>query len=457
MKKLFWLGLFLASNLMCEESYTLLDCERMTLQRSRRLSIAEINILIAKEKINEILAYDTPTITADAVYGLRNKHPGVVRKVSPMPAGPPPPPGTSPPQGPQHRDGSPTRIKTITGNKKTTNTKIALNIPIYDFGYTDNLVEAQNSTVEETVCTRDRVEQDLLLAVVVSYYRALENAKIESVVSQSIKLLTQQLATAQDLYSVGSVTKNDVLGVEVQLAERKQELIQVQHNIESALASLYRLTEVKITKAESLQDISHEYTFEQHLESCLAHVKEQHPDLKKIQATIKATEAEYRAIRCENYPDITGFVNFQSSSDSYLMHKNWIHTGIGIQIPIFDGGVVQSKLIQKTDRLKTLELSYESTYKEVCLQVTKAFLKADAAYNKVPVAHSSISYAEENMRIDKDLYEEGLLASDDLLNDETRLAQARSNYYQALYTYQIAKFELEYAMGTINPQGESGT
>ena len=81
--------------------------------------------------------------------------------------------------------------------------------------------------------------------------------------------------------------------------------------------------------------------------------------------------------------------------------------------------------------------------------MTEAYLAVDAAYNKIPVAKSSIQHAEENSKIDRDLYQEGLMASSDLLNDEERLAEARSNYFQALYNFKIAKCRLAYAIGDI--------
>jgi hypothetical protein len=39
------------------------------------------------------------------------------------------------------------------------------------------------------------------------------------------------------------------------------------------------------------------------------------------------------------------------------------------------------------------------------------------------------------------------VTSDDVLNDEGRLAQARSNYFQAVYDFYIARSALNYASG----------
>ena len=122
----------------------------MALQRSQRLSIAELQIGVAREKIHEIQGINTPKICAEAASALRDKHPGSKRKVDPKAF------ATKPPQGspqqqvtkePLPQDERPKTIKTIVGNKKTTTTKVSLLVPIYDFGYVDNLVGAQKCTL----------------------------------------------------------------------------------------------------------------------------------------------------------------------------------------------------------------------------------------------------------------------------------------------------------------------
>lgn len=445
MKKLFFGFLLFSSVCFCDEapSYSLHACQAKALERNQLVSIAGLQMNVAREKINEIEGINTPKLSAEGLYTIRDKHPGSIRKapVQQKPAASPP--------GLQQKEHRPSTIKTIVGHKKVATSKVSLIVPICDFGYVDRLVGAQKSRVEERESEAKRTEQDLLLAVARSYYTALESKHIELVVLQSIKLLSQQLAVAKDHYAVGLVTKNDVLGVEVQLASRRQELIQVQHTMEQAIAALNRLTELTIKSVAELEDCSSDVVWKENLSSLLCKVNDEHPDLKKIRAEIQAAEYTYGATMAENYPEITGSVGFNTSSDSYLLHRQWLNAGVGIEIPLFDGGIVQSKLLQQKDIQKELDLQYDAAYQDICLQVTNAFLSVDAAYGKIPVAQESIIQAEENLKIDRDLYQEGFLASDDLLNDEERLAEARSNYFQALYNFKRAQNELAYALGEI--------
>jgi outer membrane protein len=441
-KRFFIIFLVFSSMGFCQEKkFSLTECQAKALEHSQRLSIAELEVGVALEKIHEIEAINWPKLSAEGAYTLRNKPPGSVRKAPAQPLG----------QTPQAQPSKPekSKIKTIVGDKKTGTGKVSLVVPLFDFGYVDRLVAAQKSNIQATESERDRLEQDVLLAVTTSFYSALQSAKIEKVVLQSIKALSQQKTISQDLYSVGLVTKNDVLGVEVQLAAREQEHIQARHNIENSLANLNRLTELDVKEVFQLEDCPEEVSWGASLEDYLRKINDTHPELKTILAKMQAAESDYGAIAAENYPEITGFFNWNGSSDSYLLHRQHVQTGVGIQIPIFDGGIVHSKLLQKRDRQKELGFQYDAAYEDICLQVKEAYLAVDAAYAAIPVAKSSITHADENLKIDRDLYQEGLIASDDLLNDEQRLAEARSNYFQSLYNFKIAQAELAYAVGEI--------
>lgn len=437
-----------------EHPLSFLECQKAAIRTSEALTVAEMQILIDQEKIHQILGINLPKLSAEARYSARNNHPGAL---SPNPAYHQHKPEDASGEQASHQNSSSRHIRSIGGDKETSTGKISLIVPIYDFGRVSNMMAAQESTVEADRYQREKVQQDLLLTMAQSYYRALEGRKIEAVVVKSQKLLEQQLRISQDYLSVGLATKNDVLVVEVQLAQRQQELIQAQHNTESSLASLSRLTGISITNTSQIEDVPEDVRWADSLTELLS-TSDDHPDLQKITAETEAARSGYRAIFSENLPNITAFASADTCSDRHLLHKNWLTAGVGIQIPLIEGGITTSKMTQKKQEIDQLAFVFKGTKENIRLGVRKAFLQVDNAYHKIPVAHKSIHLAEENLRISKDQFEEGLLSSDDLLNDETRLAQARSNYYQSLYDFYLAKTALEYAAGILKPlpQGALG-
>jgi outer membrane protein len=424
-----------------ESVLTLADVEGAAVKHSEELSIAELHTVIAREKINQIRGINLPKLTANGAYNIRNTHPGFVRKN--------PNYHQNTPEGMHQPPPQPKKIVAIAAEKEGVTGKISLLVPIYDFGYESNLMQAQESLVEASIHDKDRVLQDLLFLVSTTFYRALEASKIETVAKESISILEKQLTTAKDLYSVGLVTKNDALAVEVQLAERQQQLIEVHHIIESALTTLHRLTGISSITISQLQDVHEPREWDVDVEEMITKADKVHPVLKKIVTEREAASFDVAATRAENYPDINAFLNLNASSDKYLLHKKWAHGGVEIEIPIFDGGIVASKVAQKRTEISVIDRHYDKAVEDIHLHIRKSFLQVDSAFHRLSVARKSIQLAEDNLTISQDLFEEGQILSDDVLDNEGRLAQARSNYCQALYEFYMAKSELEYAAGLI--------
>jgi outer membrane protein TolC len=430
-----------------QDVLTLGDVEQAALKHSQDLSIADLNTLIATEKIREIQGINMPKLSAEGNYTVRNSRAAVVHK-NPQhhnKQSPPHIPGAEDHEMPK----PPKRLVMETAPKEVATGKISLVVPVYDFGYGSSLKQAQESLVEASVHDKDRIRQDLLFLVSTTFYRTLEARKVESVVRESIRILAKQLTTAQDLYSVGLVTKNDTLSVEVQLAERHQALIEVCHTIESSLATLNRLTGLSSLTIAKLQDIEEPQTWNLDIAETLAQADKTHPVLKKIIAERSAASFNVDATKAENYPDINAFCNAHSTSDKYLLHKNWLTAGLELKIPIYDGGIVAAQVAQQRTAISAITLQYDKAVEDIHLHIRKSCFEVDSAYHRLAVAKQSIKLAEDNLTISQDLFEEGQILSDDVLDNEGRLSQARLNYFEALYEFYMAQSELEYAAGLI--------
>ena len=63
------------------------------------------------------------------------------------------------------------------------------------------------------------------------------------------------------------------------------------------------------------------------------------------------------------------------------------------------------------------------------------------------MAKKAIEQAEENFRINEERYKERVATSTDVIDAQTLLTRAKSDYYNALSNYNIALAELERSMG----------
>jgi len=81
------------------------------------------------------------------------------------------------------------------------------------------------------------------------------------------------------------------------------------------------------------------------------------------------------------------------------------------------------------------------------LEVKDAYLLLREAEKNIQVTRTAIAQAEENFRINEERYKQQVATSTDVLDAQTLLTRARSNYFNALSDYNISWAKLERAMG----------
>ena len=428
-----------------QKKMSLAECQEIAIKNSEDLSIADLETLMAEDTVREIRGGIMPKVAATGNYTTRNNHRGAVFWARPEHG------GGGEGQGEEghkkmHRPEK-EKIKTVGGNKQIRTARLSLIVPVYDFEVTLNKMRSQRMIVDSTIHERERIKQDILFAVTQTYYKVLEGEKIESVVKQSIHTLENQRKIAQDFYSVGLVTKNDVLVVEVQLSERHQELIQARHHIATAISELNRFMRQNngIRTSAEIENVIEDVSWHANLDQIVSEALESHHDLKRLTAQKEASVYDYKSEKGKLLPNVVMYTSANACSDSYLLHKHWLDFGIGIEFPIFDGGITKARIDRKSKQISEAELRYKSALEDIELEIKNAFLGVESAYMRIPVAKKSVTLAEENLKMSRDQFQEGMLTSSDVLDDEERLDIARSNYYQALYAFHTAKSHLDYA------------
>ncbi|MDY7037322.1 MAG: TolC family protein, partial [Thermodesulfobacteriota bacterium] len=64
-----------------------------------------------------------------------------------------------------------------------------------------------------------------------------------------------------------------------------------------------------------------------------------------------------------------------------------------------------------------------------------------------PTTIKAVEQAEENLRVSQERYKAQVTTSTEVLDAQTLLTQARTNYYNALYDHNLAKAKLLRAKG----------
>jgi len=415
---------------------TLDDAGRLALEGNGRLRIADRRVLVARDQVREAWAIDLPKLSAQGRFDIREKSNITVNSAAARAAG-----LNLAPQ-------------VVSVDRDVSSASLNLLVPIYDFGYGYHQREAARIGVDVAELTSERARQDLIYSVKQAYFRVLEAQKIKGVVLESIQTVNRQLEIARDFFGQGLVAKNDVLVVEVQLAERKQQLIQSENNIQLAMATLNRLMDEPVTREFKLVDVLEATPWKGTFESVFFVAIKQRPDLAALRRQIQIVEEQYRATRANLMPRISGYANAGYTDQDKLPGRDRRvgQGGIIADLSIFDGGLTYAQMARLSKEINQAIDAQSEGEKDILLQVKQAYLNLNDAAERIPVAKKSIELAEENLRITRDQYAQGLLTSEEVLLQEERLSRARVSYYQALYAYQQSFAGLANAIGTTPPE-----
>ena len=77
----------------------------------------------------------------------------------------------------------------------------------------------------------------------------------------------------------------------------------------------------------------------------------------------------------------------------------------------------------------------------------RAELDLEEAEKNIPTTKKAVEQAEENLRVSRERYRAQVTTSTEVLDAQTLLSQARTNYHNALYDHNLAKAGLMRAVG----------
>ena len=120
---------------------------------------------------------------------------------------------------------------------------------------------------------------------------------------------------------------------------------------------------------------------------------------------------------------------------------------MSLSITAFDGGRTSAAAAQARAQAEAVRRQLEDLERGIRLEVTSRVLDLGTSRATVEVAERNLEAAEENLRVSRDRYHEGLIASFELLDAETALLHAGLDRTTAATQLRLAQASLVRAVG----------
>jgi outer membrane protein TolC len=183
------------------------------------------------------------------------------------------------------------------------------------------------------------------------------------------------------------------------------------------------------------------------LESAWKTAEQERAELRIADETLKALGFEESAKRTEYFPKLFVRGGYDYAENRYQVHEgNWSVT-LGLNISIFNGGETAAALKKIGYQKEKLLEQREKLRDEIRLEVEQYLLQSVTARERLNVTKDAEKQAEENLRINRVKYEEGIGTGTDVLDAVSLLSVARTNHYAALYDLRKSEAAVYYATG----------
>jgi len=308
-------------------------------------------------------------------------------------------------------------------------------------------VDLSKETVETT-------KRDIVLQVRGGYFNILKAEKFLDVAEQAVKQFEAQLEVTKAFFDVGIVPKNDVLQAEVRLANARQALVKTANDLATAKASFNILLRREVNTPLEVVDILAYKAFPLSFEQSLDEALRLRPEIKAAQLNIDQAKENVKIARSGFFPTINLTANYTRFSDELDLGGNFSWRGTIQALATFtlwNWGNTAFKVGESKVMVTQAEDSKNQLIDSITLEVKNDYLNLLTAEKNINTAEKSIEQAEENLRMNEERYKYQVATQTDVLDAVVLLAQARVNYYGALSDFNIAKAQLERAMGKMYP------
>jgi len=290
-----------------------------------------------------------------------------------------------------------------------------------------------------------------------NYYGVLIAQKQLGYVVESIKRLEKLEHDQTEMFKNGFAERLDIDKTTVNLNNTRTSEIQLRTATKNGLALLKM--NLGLTQADSLflkDTLSSDGIRQGILEDDFSY--ENRNEVKLLNSAIKLQNYDIRRHKLSYFPTVSAFYNFQENGQRQggdaagSQPWFWYNTnlvGINVSVPIFDGFQKKNRIRQSQFTLEKVQNTLDMTKKGIDMEKTVAKNTLINAIVAMDAQEKNMELAVKVFNSVKIKYEQGVGSSFELLQADTDLQQAQSNYFRAMYEAALAKINYLKALGRL--------
>ena len=329
--------------------------------------------------------------------------------------------------------------------------------PIFTWGKLKGAyrVSQLQSGIEEKNLTKQELEIKYQVAQL--FYTVLLTDRLISVMEESIRQLEAHIKNTEILYEAGVVQRYDLLRAKVQLTSLRPNLVKLKNTREMTLKSFARVTGTPLD-GEFILKGALEYLPDSFDKTALTEkMLSGRPELQVLEDQKKVTEQLLKIQKAGNKPTLAlaGTYQYQGGGGGTLSGRSndewkddW-NASLSFSLPIFNGFETRSSVQKVKDDISTLSENISNIKRLLVIELETAFSQLGESEDMIVAQNENVLQAKEGLELANIQYAEGVLSSIEVLDAEVSLSKARSDYYNAVYNYIMARAKIRKLTGEL--------
>ena len=286
--------------------------------------------------------------------------------------------------------------------------------------------------------------------IILAYYNHYKLTESKKVVSENLKVMGLRLKDAQNLQATGMALRNDVLKVQLAISNLQQSADEVQSAIDvsnynmNIMLGLPDSTKIEIADAGL---ITSKAAFD--VNGGLQNALHKRPEVKAADVRLGISHRQLKIARGFYSPVISGGFNYAYNNPNQRVFfepkADFYHSwDIGVRLSWNITNLFTNQFQTKEAKLniQQAEVMHDQLSDNIKMEVNSNYAAYKLALDKIQLSRESVTQAQENRRMTKDQYDNGIKNITDMLDADNLVTVSEINLLNAQIDAEIAYAKL---------------
>ncbi len=299
---------------------------------------------------------------------------------------------------------------------------------------------------------------DVVEGVTKAYYSTLvaeERLKLLQINKDQLDAL---LSDMKVMYENGLTEKLELQRLSVNINNLKTEIQKIENLV---------VVSQQLLKFQMGADMNAEITLSENLESYVSNLTpatEQTAnytnriEYKQLETQQLLQELDLKNKKIQRYPSLGAFASMGytaggldfAQSFEFADWEPYMMVGLSLKVPIFSGFQSAYQIQQSSLKLKQIDNNFNLLKRSIDFETSQTQKDYQNVLSTLEIHKENIELAKEVFDVTKIKYKEGYASNLEVVQSESDLKEAQSNYFGAIYDALVAKVALDKALGNLH-------